>query len=160
MVSGINAWQAHVADPFGTAPASPQSARGESANADQQAREASAASQANSPIYDQRSALEDRTVAARTAAVELAARGGLATAEKLDPHPGQDATPATLPASAAEPGLASRPVEQPGTARQARDQARDQEDTAGRDASTGRALAAYADAGRASAPSAGLSRAI
>lgn len=60
----------------GLAPASPQSARGESVIVEGPRTELVAASQANAPLYDQRAQLTDTKVAARTAAVELAARQG------------------------------------------------------------------------------------
>ncbi|MBU1249416.1 MAG: hypothetical protein KKB70_12000 [Proteobacteria bacterium] len=74
MVSSINTGIANFAGFIGNAPASPQSARGESATDGRPRSEEVAVSQANSPLFDQKVQTQDLNVAARAATTELAAR--------------------------------------------------------------------------------------
>ncbi len=74
MISTTSSVSAHIVGPFDNAPASLQSARGESANNALLRTEQIAAFQANAPLFDQQVQLEDRSVAARASAMELAVR--------------------------------------------------------------------------------------
>lgn len=81
MISTISGHRALGAELLGTASASPQSARGESVTPSGVRTEKIAASQANSPLYDQRANLTDQTVAARAQTAETVLRSGLLEAE-------------------------------------------------------------------------------